>query len=167
MISIQDSESCDPSSNLGRTFSIFLSVEHKFLWNQQFCFGVEGRGRDSSVGRALDWRSKGPRFDPGSRHFALGSLVFLLLTQLLQLCSVKKKNVRPTWGSNPRPWDFFFVFYIYFREAIGVCQGICTGWSCCVHEVEVSSSILATEPANLSPPISPPLVSNLAMIKQY
>ena len=26
-------------------------------------------GRDSSVGRALDWRSKGPRFDPGSRHF--------------------------------------------------------------------------------------------------
>ncbi len=25
--------------------------------------------RDSSVGRALDWRSKGPRFDPGSRHF--------------------------------------------------------------------------------------------------
>ena len=24
--------------------------------------------RDSSVGRALDWRSKGPRFDPGSRH---------------------------------------------------------------------------------------------------
>ena len=106
MVSTQDSESCDPSSNLGRTFSIFLSVEHKFLWNQQFCFGVEGRGRDSSVGRALDWRSKGPRFDPGSRHFALGSFVFLLLTQLLQLCSVKKKNVRPTWGSNPRPWDW-------------------------------------------------------------
>ena len=26
-------------------------------------------GRDSSVGRALDWRSKGPRFDPGSRQF--------------------------------------------------------------------------------------------------
>ena len=25
--------------------------------------------RDSSVGRALDWRSKGPRFDPGSRHW--------------------------------------------------------------------------------------------------
>ena len=25
--------------------------------------------RDSSVGRALDWRSKGPRFDPGSRQF--------------------------------------------------------------------------------------------------
>ena len=24
--------------------------------------------RDSSVGRALDWRSKGPRFDPGSRQ---------------------------------------------------------------------------------------------------
>jgi hypothetical protein len=23
---------------------------------------------DSSVGRALDWRSKGPRFDPGSGH---------------------------------------------------------------------------------------------------
>ena len=26
------------------------------------------QSRDSSVGRALDWRSKGPRFDPGSRH---------------------------------------------------------------------------------------------------
>ena len=29
--------------------------------------------RDSSVGRALDWRSKGPRFDPGSRHFLSNS----------------------------------------------------------------------------------------------
>ncbi len=29
------------------------------------------RSRDSSVGRALDWRSKGPRFDPGSRQFFL------------------------------------------------------------------------------------------------
>ena len=26
--------------------------------------------RDSSVGRASDWRSEGPRFDPGSRHFS-------------------------------------------------------------------------------------------------
>ena len=25
-------------------------------------------GRSSSVGRALDWRSKGPRFNPGFRH---------------------------------------------------------------------------------------------------
>ena len=28
-------------------------------------------GRDSSVGRASDWRSGGPQFDPGSRHFIL------------------------------------------------------------------------------------------------
>ena len=27
------------------------------------------QSRDSSVGRASDWRSEGPRFDPGSRHF--------------------------------------------------------------------------------------------------
>ena len=32
--------------------------------------------RDSSVGRALDWRSKGPRFDPGSRH--LFSIILLM-----------------------------------------------------------------------------------------
>ena len=31
--------------------------------------GLTWESRDSSVGRALDWRSKGPRFDPGSRHF--------------------------------------------------------------------------------------------------
>ena len=30
--------------------------------------GLTWESRDSSVGRALDWRSKGPRFDPGSRH---------------------------------------------------------------------------------------------------
>ena len=28
-------------------------------------------GRDSSVGRASDWRSGGPQFDPGSRHFSV------------------------------------------------------------------------------------------------
>ena len=28
-----------------------------------------GECRDSSVGRASDWRSEGPRFNPGSRHF--------------------------------------------------------------------------------------------------
>ena len=28
-------------------------------------------GRNSSVGRALDWRSKGPRFNPGFRHGTL------------------------------------------------------------------------------------------------
>ena len=32
--------------------------------------------RDSSVGRALDWRSKGPAFDPRSRQFCQNSAKF-------------------------------------------------------------------------------------------
>jgi hypothetical protein len=55
MVSTQDSESCDPSSNLGRTLIIF----------KNFCIncavgscGIEDKektsSRDSSVGRALD-----------------------------------------------------------------------------------------------------------------
>ena len=31
----------------------------------------KARSRNSSVGRALDWRSKGPWFDPGFRHLIL------------------------------------------------------------------------------------------------
>ena len=34
------------------------------------------RGRNSSVGRALDWRSKGPWFDPGFRHLILFTTIF-------------------------------------------------------------------------------------------
>ena len=37
---------------------------------------LERHRRDSSAGRASDWRSEGPRFDPGSRH--MFSSVFLL-----------------------------------------------------------------------------------------
>ena len=37
-------------------------------------FTTHSRRRNSSVGRALDWRSKGPWFDPGFRH-VLGSIV--------------------------------------------------------------------------------------------
>ena len=32
---------------------------------------VTNVGRNSSAGRALDWRSKGPWFDPGFRHFLI------------------------------------------------------------------------------------------------
>ena len=39
-----------------------------FFWNP-YMYPDLHTCRDSSVGRALDWRSKGPRFDPGSRHF--------------------------------------------------------------------------------------------------
>ena len=37
------------------------------------CIFFSVSSRDSSVGRASDRRSEGPRFDPGSRHF----LIFL------------------------------------------------------------------------------------------
>ena len=36
---------------------------------------TDATGRDSSVGRASDRRSEGPRFDPGSRHFCFVSLI--------------------------------------------------------------------------------------------
>ena len=39
--------------------------------------GLTWESRDSSVGRALDWRSKGPRFDPGSRQFC--QIIFWIL----------------------------------------------------------------------------------------
>ncbi len=42
------------------------------------------QSRDSSVGRALDWRSKGPRFDPGSRH----SFNDFLLWKATNVCTV-------------------------------------------------------------------------------
>ena len=55
MVSTQDSESCDPSSNLGGTLNIFKSYFldlNLFIWHYfEICFI---RGRDSSVGRALD-----------------------------------------------------------------------------------------------------------------
>ena len=82
MVSTLDSESSDPSSNLGRTW-YFLFVmgqlafsKHNFVWLLLGCRSTV-YSRDSSVGRALDWRSKGPRFDPGSRHFATACLSFL------------------------------------------------------------------------------------------
>ncbi len=42
------------------------------------------QSRDSSVGRALDWRSKGPRFDPGLRH----SFNDFLLWKATNVCTV-------------------------------------------------------------------------------
>ena len=97
MVSTLDSESSDPSSNLGGTFHFVKSLP--FLGSCCWPWILHFISRDSSVGRALDWRSKGPRFDPGSRQ--------------LHFCSpchtnLFAKKCRPTWGSNPRPWDFFF-----------------------------------------------------------
>ena len=41
------------------------------------CVGWEYQRRDSSVGRASDWRSEVPRFDPGSRHFVLAGCEYI------------------------------------------------------------------------------------------
>ena len=48
--------------------AIVLGGRHTHRLNN-YINSFQVRGRDSSVGRALDWRSKGPWFDPGSRHF--------------------------------------------------------------------------------------------------
>ena len=48
---------------------IYDSTYFRSHWESEHLFSVFLIScRDSSVGRALDWRSKGPRFDPGSRH---------------------------------------------------------------------------------------------------
>ena len=84
MVSTQDSESCDPSSNLGGTLNIFKSyfLDLNFFI-LHYCDKLFIWGRDSSVGRALDWRSKGPRFDPGSRQFC--QINFLILECQIRL----------------------------------------------------------------------------------
>ena len=53
--------------------------------NEHACFLV---GRNSSVGRALDWRSKGPWFNPGFRHWPKHSAVdmALFLHKFYYLC---------------------------------------------------------------------------------
>ena len=48
-------------------------------------------GRNSSVGRALDWRSKGPRFNPGFRHRASdsgGRHCFFFTEILVKECAI-------------------------------------------------------------------------------
>ena len=96
MVSTQDSESCDPSSNLGETWSwkLFFFQEKKHcsknsgaLWSVENQHAPGETCRDSSVGRALDWRSKGPRFDPGSRH------LFLHIPYKSGECHYFKKNL--------------------------------------------------------------------------
>ena len=55
MVSTLDSESSDPSSNLGRTSHSFEPSSSGFVFHLDPKAGTERRsGRDSSVGRALD-----------------------------------------------------------------------------------------------------------------
>ena len=55
MVSTLDSESSDPSSNLGRTSHSFKQSAFGLVFYFQCKDGhTRGRGRDSSVGRALD-----------------------------------------------------------------------------------------------------------------
>ena len=57
-----------PGSNPGRALSFSCKALRR-TGVKCLIFQLAISGRDSSVGRALDWRSKGPRFDPGSRQF--------------------------------------------------------------------------------------------------
>ena len=118
MVSTQDSESCDPSSNLGGTWQVFPNF-CLLLWqpssfsrypSEAWICGISGEpawqgGRDSSVGRALDWRSKGPRFDPGSRQF-FGAFNQKKASWRVLLHVVKKRKRRRSKrhrrDSNPR-----------------------------------------------------------------
>ena len=73
--------------------------------------------RDSSVGRASDWRSEGPWFNPGSRQFffiALSLINFTYTVHSIAIASYDRKIVivkrlkvktRPRWDSNPQSSD--------------------------------------------------------------
>ena len=59
--------------------------------------------RDSSVGRASDWRSEGPWFNPGSRHF---------WTTVQKRYSASKPHLEPArWG---KPLLAFWRLYVAF-----------------------------------------------------
>ena len=62
------------NSSIGSERRIACSNKH-FVWK-------ELDRRDSSVGRASDWRSEGPWFDPGSRHLFSFFLLLLLLVRI-------------------------------------------------------------------------------------
>ena len=53
--------------------------------------------RDSSVGRASDWRSEGPRFDPGSRHS--GNPIVVLLYSSVSF-SMNKSEMNYLWSNS-------------------------------------------------------------------
>ena len=60
------------------------------------------KSRDSAVGSALDWRSKGPRFDPGSRHFVVFKINYTIYH------NIDKKNFQEGTGEI-RTHDLLFT----------------------------------------------------------
>ena len=66
--------------------------------------------RDSSVGRASDWRSEGPWFNPGSRQIFSAPSPFQLFYirnrwQSYEFNSWHSRKTRPRWDSNPQSSD--------------------------------------------------------------
>ena len=55
----------------GWAFQMIWSSMLSGMVDVKFYRALRCESRNSSVGRALDWRSKGPWFDPGFRHFFL------------------------------------------------------------------------------------------------
>ena len=63
------------------------------------CTLINSHCRDSSVGRALDWRSKGPRFDPGSRQ------VFDLdFCEHKNICHILDRHAQGHGMCSEKPW---------------------------------------------------------------
>ena len=64
---------------------------------------LKSSSRDSSVGRASDWRSEGPWFNPGSRHF---------WTTVQKRYSASKPHLEPArWG---KPLLAFWRLWVAF-----------------------------------------------------
>ena len=80
--------------------------------------------RDSSVGRASDWRSEGPWFDPESRQFFFVRSIkfFWTILSFQNLCHCKisfllgesKWNALVWFSANQALWHNIFIFFRQF-----------------------------------------------------
>ena len=86
-------------------------------------------GRNSSAGRALDWRSKGPWFDPGFRHF------LILLQQCQSICIQHCSRIICVFWTND---EFVCVFNLWSTSPLNVLLTQDGLWLRCVYVMSIS-----------------------------
>ena len=72
------------------------------------------RRHDSSVGRASDWRSEGPWFDPGSRQLLLCAVFQFWLYHIYLCCDLYLGRHIDHSASVALEWSLFYLSVINF-----------------------------------------------------